>query len=85
MKRALILDRVEQTTAVLTDKNAEVLRCDSSLLPTDCREGDALYGVLDADGELVSLERRELSDGEKNRRRLSSLFEKNLKNKGKLQ
>lgn len=80
MRRELILDRIEESTAVLTDKSGRVLECDAALLPTDTREGDALYGTLDDAGNITALEARAVPDSEKNKRRLSSLFAKNPKN-----
>lgn len=85
MKRDLILDRIEEGSAVLTDKNANVIICDTSMLPVNSREGDALFGDFDDAGALTRLERRILSSDEKNRRRLSMLFAKNPKNKSKMQ
>lgn len=80
MKRELIFDRTEENTAVLTDKSANVLECDAGLLPAGVREGDALYGILDENSNILSIEVRKISDGEKNRKKLSGLFAMNPKN-----
>ena len=81
MKLRLILDRIEEDTAVLTDENMSVYECDVGLLPIDSREGCALFGELDEDGKVVSLYGRNNPEAGKNRRRLLALFNKNPKNK----
>ncbi len=80
MRHELILDRIEECMAVLTDKSGCVLECDAALLPSDTREGGALYGMLDDAGNITALETRAVPDCERNQRRLSSLFAKNPKN-----
>lgn len=84
MKLEVILDRVEENIAVLTDKEAVLYTCDASLLPSGVTDGAPLYAELDRDGKIVSLERRTLPEEKRNKRKLSALFMKNPKNKNKL-
>ena len=81
MRVCLILDRVEEDTAVLTDESLKVYECPSDMLPPDSREGSALLGEFDENGKIVSLTERENPSAGQNRRRLMALFNKNPKNK----
>jgi len=83
MKLEVILDRVEENIAVLTDKEAVLYTCDATLLPNGVSDGAPLYAELDAQGKIVSLERRTVPAEMQNKRRLSDLFRKNPKNKNK--
>ena len=83
MKIKLILDRVEENSiAVLTDDECKVYEGPVRLLPENYRESDAYFGEIDAEGKIVSLERRENPDAGKNKNRLRALFNKS-KNKRK--
>ncbi len=75
MRLNLILDRIEEGVAVLTDEDVGVYSCDVALLPCDTREGDALVGEI-SDGVVVSLEKRENPRAGENKNRLRALFNK---------
>ena len=75
MKLNLILDRIEEGVAVLTDEESGVYSCDSALLPRDTREGDAFVGEI-LDGRVASLEKRENPRAGENKMRLRALFNK---------
>lgn len=83
MKFEVILDRIEESVAVLTDKAGTVHSCSASLLPKDSKDGAPLYAELDAEGKIVSLEKRTVPEEKRNKRKLSDLFMKNPKNKNK--
>ena len=84
MRRELILDRIEEGTAVLTDKSASVYECSALLLPEGANDGASLYGIFDENGNITSLEVRTVPVKKQNRRKLGALFAKNPKNKNKL-
>ena len=79
MRLNLILDRIEEGSAILVGDGAEVLVCSSEKLPEGSSEGDAFVGEV-ADGSVVSLEKRENPRAGQNTNRLRALFNKN-KNK----
>jgi len=83
MKLEVILDRVEETVAVMTDKNAVVYNCAASLLPEGVSDGAPLYVELDEAGAILSIEKRTVPVEKRNKRKLSDLFMKNPKNKNK--
>ena len=84
MKLEVILDRIEEGIAVLSDKDAEVFTCDASLLPCGVADGAPLYAEFDLYGKIVSLEKRTVPEEKRNKRKLSALFMRNPKNKNKL-
>lgn len=83
MKRELILDRIEENIAVLTDKEGKVCECPAVLLPEDVADGAALHASFDTCGNITSLEKRTVPEEKRNCRKLSSLFAKNPKNQNK--
>ncbi len=77
MKIPLILDRIEDgRLAVLTDNNFRSYEISTGLLPDGVKEGDAFWGEIDGDGNLICLTRRENPDAGKNSARLRRLFDK---------
>ena len=83
MRLEVILDRVEENIAVLTDKEAVLYTCDATLLPNGVSDGAPLYAELDAEGNVIFLETRVVPAEMQNKRRLFDLFRKNPKNKNK--
>ena len=81
MKIEVILDRIEESVAVLTDKTAAVYTCDADLLPECVSDGAPLYAEFDAEGKIVSLRNRTVPENNRNKRKLSELFRNNPKNK----
>ena len=77
MKIPLILDRIEEgRLAVLTDDNFRSYETSVCLLPIGAKEGDAFFGAVDGDGNIISLTFRENPDAGKNSARLRRLFDK---------
>lgn len=77
MMLELILDRIEEgRVAVFTDKDCVTYEMSAYLLPDGTKEGDAFFGAVDEDGNVIELKRRENPDAGKNSLRLRRLFDK---------
>ena len=70
----LVLDRIEEDVAVLTDGDGTVYECPASLLPESSRE-DSHFDAVISDG-IKSLTAVSAPDAGKNRQRLLRLFGK---------
>lgn len=72
----LILDRIEDGIAVLTDIDGKIYECPSYRLPDGVHENSALEADITVDGEISELKYAANPNAGLNERRLKELFHK---------
>lgn len=78
MKIGLILDRVENDTAIFTDDTGTVYECEVSLIKGGFSEDDAFEAEV-SDGKIVSLEKTVNPNAGANKKRLNDMFKNKFK------
>ncbi len=79
MKIRLILDRIEEGVAVLTDSECRVYECSADMLPKGSAEGSA-FTADTRRGKIISLTPADNPEAGKNASRLRALFNRGKNN-----